>query len=125
MQEALDIADHRALGEQRDTSSAEHDRVRLAQRPAGMMGRLAQVRRTRLGPEVRPELLDHLVADEPVPISEGQQRHKLVRAARRPIGLDDLAGAEPYTKSPQHLDPDVDWRSLHDGETVLPVAGGG
>jgi hypothetical protein len=48
-----------------------------------------------------------------------------LRAARPPIGLDDHAVAEPHTKTPQHLDPDVVWRWLHDREPVLPVAGGG
>jgi hypothetical protein len=70
-------------------------------------------------------VLDHLIADESVAVSEGQQRHKLLRAARRPVGLDDLTSAEPYTETPEHLDPDVVWRWLRDGETVLPVAGDG
>lgn len=113
MQEALDIADRRAIGEERDTSGAQHDGVRLPECPAGVVGRLTQVRRTRLGPEMRPEVLDHLVACEAAAVSEGQQRHKLLRAARRPIGLDDLAGAEQHTETPQHLDSNVVWRWLH------------
>lgn len=125
VQEALYVGDHRAPGEELDAASTQHDRVRFAERPAGMVGRLAQVRRPRLRTEVRPKVLDHLVAHEPVAAGEAQEGHELLRATCRPVGLDDLAAAEPHTEAPEHLDPDVVWRWLHDGGAVLPVAGDG
>jgi len=59
-------------------------------------------------------MLDHLIADESVTVGESQKSHELVRAARRPIGLDDLTVTEPDAEAAEHLDPDLVWRWLHD-----------
>ena len=55
---------------------------------------LAQVRGTRLGFEVWPQRLDHLVAREAVPVGQRQQLHKLGGAATRPCIRRDLIAAD-------------------------------
>ena len=42
-----------------------------------MVGGLAQVGRTGLGTEVRPQLLDDLIAQKPMTVGKGEQRNEL------------------------------------------------
>ena len=79
-----------------------------------MMSRLAQVGGTGLGTEVRPELLDDLVAQKPAAVGKGQQRDKLLRPASRPVALDDLPIVEGDPEMSEHLDANLARTRVHD-----------
>ena len=77
------------------------------------MGCLSQVGRAGLGAQVRPELLDDLIARKPVAVGKGEQRDKLLRPTRRPVALEDLPVPEDNPDVPEHLDANVIGTSLH------------
>jgi hypothetical protein len=75
--EALDVGAHGPAGRQLDHPLAQHDRLAGAQRAPRVVGGLVQVGDAGLGRQVRPQLLDHLVARQPVAVRERQQLHEV------------------------------------------------
>ena len=82
--EGFEVALHLVGREKTDLPAAEHDRVLAAERLPGMVGRLAQVGGTRLGPQVRPQRLDGLITHQVALGGQGEELHELRRAAPRP-----------------------------------------
>jgi hypothetical protein len=55
-----------------------------------------------------PELLDDLVAYEPMSVGQREQRDEILRAACGPLRLGDLpAVLQEDAEAPEHVDPDV------------------
>ena len=101
--EALHIGLDLERREQRDPATAQHDRVRPAQRLTGVVSRLTQVRRPRLQPQVRPERLGHLLPLQTAPFGQGEQLHQLRGPPTRPHGIRELVPVDHHPEAPKQL----------------------
>ena len=117
-QERLDVRGDHPLGEQLHGAAPQDDGLPGAKRPPGMVGGLAQVRRSGPGIEVRPEVLEHAVAREPPVVGKRQQRHELLRTPR-PVRGGDAPAIAPHAQTAEQLDVDgAGWRGHLDRTTV-------
>ena len=120
--EALHIGLDLGRREQRDPAAAEHHRVLPAERLAGVVSRLAQVRRPRLQPQVRPERLDHLLPLQAAPFGQGEQLHQLRGPPTRPHALRELLPVDHHPEGPKQLDahPPAPWPRSHESPFPRP-----
>lgn len=102
----------RAVGEQRHRAAGEDDAVGQAERPAGVVGSLAQVRRTRRRGEVRPQGVDDLLPRKAVRRREREHLHK----RRGPLLPPRVVGKRP----PVHLDTEAAEHTDADGVRRVP-----
>ena len=93
---------------------AEYDSLRIPEGPTSVMRGLAKVRRSGVGVEVRPKLLDHPVARQSVAVGESEQRNQFPRPSRGPVALCNLAAGNHDAEAPQHLDAHVGGGGRHD-----------
>jgi pimeloyl-ACP methyl ester carboxylesterase/DNA-binding CsgD family transcriptional regulator len=98
--EALDVRGHLGGRAELDQSAAQDDRAAVTERAARVACGLVQVGRGRVGGELRPEHLEHLVARHPVAGSERKQLHEIRRAPLRPgVARDGLRVDEHFEAS--------------------------
>jgi hypothetical protein len=105
--ESAGIGHNRPRREQGDLPAAEHDRLRAGQRLPGVVGGLAQVRGTGLDVQVGPQRLDHLVAQEAMPVGKRQKLHQLGGATARPHIRPNLIAADGDPEPAEQLDADA------------------
>src|SRR4051794_22187776 len=72
-----------------------------------MVGRLAEVGGNGLGGELRPEVIEGLIAKHLAPVAEGEQLHEPARSAPRPGVLGHGSLADDDAKAAKQLDPNA------------------
>ena len=73
----LDVRLHHRPRCQRNLPSMNYNRIRFANRAAGEVRRLVQVRQRRVVRQLRPKRLDHLIAMQPMPTRQRKDLHQL------------------------------------------------
>jgi len=96
---ALNIRLHHRAWCKRNPPAMNHHRIRFANRAAGEMRRLVQVRQRRVIRQLRPKRLDHLLAMQPMRTRQRKHLHQLRTTTMLPSIL------RHRNPIPQHLKP--------------------
>ena len=97
--EHVGVDDHLALRPQHHLAALRDERVVAPQRLARVVHRLAQVGRSGLGVELRPQRVDQLLARQPVPGLQAQQLHQMRRAQAGPLLGREFGGADAHREA--------------------------